>query len=249
MEGADLKDQVNTAIVTGGSNGIGAAICGAILANGSKVFNLDRQVGEQTHSRLHTREVDLLDPAATREVVAEIAASNQVTQFIHNAGMIRPALLQDVDPADMQDLAQLHLSAPLIILQAMLPTLRASGSGRVVLISSRAAVGMKTRSAYAATKAGMIALGRTWALELARDGVTVNIIAPGPVHGTPLFHQSIAAGSVQEAELAAAIPVGRLGTPSDVANAAMFFLDRKSGFVTGQVLYVCGGASVGSPTF
>jgi NAD(P)-dependent dehydrogenase (short-subunit alcohol dehydrogenase family) len=120
--------------------------------------------------------------------------------------------------------------------------------GRIVLMSSRGALGLQTRTAYAATKAGMIGMARTWALELAADGITVNVIAPGPISGTDMFHAVVPKGSERENALAKAIPVQRLGRPDDVARAVMFFCDRANGFVTGQTLYVCGGSSVGSLT-
>ncbi len=113
-------------------------------------------------------------------------------------------------------------------------------------MSSRGALGLATRTAYAATKAGMIGMARTWALELAADGITVNVVAPGPIAGTEMFHDVVPKGSEREKALAAAIPVKRLGQPGDVARAVMFFCDRDNSFVTGQTLYVCGGASLGT---
>ena len=89
-------------------------------------------------------------------------------------------------------------------------------------------------------------MGRTWALELAPFGITVNMVAPGPIQGTHMFHEIVPAGSERETALANAIPVKRLGKPEDVANAVLFFASGESSFVTGQVLYICGGASVGT---
>ena len=169
-----------------------------------------------------------------------------VTHLVHNAGVIRPGRIADVKAADLADLSRLHLAAPLLLLQAVLPGMRARRFGRVVLLSSRAALGADTRTSYSATKSGMIGMARTWAVELAADGITVNVIAPGPVGGTAMFHAIVPAGSEREARLAASIPVGRLGRPEDVARAAMFFADPKADFVTGQTLFVCGGASLGS---
>jgi NAD(P)-dependent dehydrogenase (short-subunit alcohol dehydrogenase family) len=134
----------------------------------------------------------------------------------------------------------------LILLDAALPTMKQRRFGRVVLISSRAALGATGRTAYSATKAGLIGMGRTWALELAPFGITVNMVAPGPIHGTHMFHEIVPTGSDRETALAAAIPMRRLGQPEDVAGAVMFFAGPESAFVTGQVLYVCGGASVGT---
>ena len=92
----------------------------------------------------------------------------------------------------------------------------------------------------------MLGMARTWALELAPHGITVNVVAPGPIRSTDMFHDVIPAGSERERGLAASIPVKRLGEPQDVARAVRFFVEPDNGFVTGQVLYVCGGASVGS---
>ena len=236
----------NIAIVTGGSTGIGAEICRRMLNSGYEVISLARRKMDWRHDRLTALEVDLLDSKATAEAAADIASRFAVTHVVHNAGAIRPALLPDVQEQDLQALTQLHLGAALALVQATLPRMQSAGFGRIVLLSSRGALGLQTRSAYSATKAGMIGMGRTWALELAPHGITVNIVAPGPIRATEMFHGVVPAGSEREAALAQAIPVRRLGTPEDVANAVMFFAGRESGFVTGQVLYVCGGASVGT---
>jgi NAD(P)-dependent dehydrogenase (short-subunit alcohol dehydrogenase family) len=230
------------ALVTGGASGIGAAICAAHRAVGHHVVCLDRAPAAEGE----TVRVDLSDPEGVRTVAAELASRHAVTDLVHNAGAIRPALLADARVEDLQTLTALHLAAPMLLLQAVLPAMRAGRFGRVVLISSRAALGLPTRSAYAATKAGLIGLARTWALELAGDGITVNVVAPGPIAGTTMFHAVVPAGSEREAKLAASIPVGRLGRPEDVARAAMFFAEAANGFVTGQTLFVCGGSSVGN---
>jgi 3-oxoacyl-[acyl-carrier protein] reductase len=234
------------AIVTGGASGIGAAISRRMLADGYEVISLALRKPGWTDPQLHAIEVDLTDEQATRQAAADIAARFAVTHIVHNAGTIRPALLPDVKTKDLHELTQLHLGAALLLVQATLPSMQANAFGRIILISSRGALGLQTRSAYSATKAGMIGMGRTWALELAPHGITVNMIAPGPIGGTEMFHEIVPAGSAREAALAKQIPMRRLGTPEDVANAVMFFAARDASFVTGQVLYVCGGASVGT---
>ena len=236
----------NVAIVTGGSTGIGAGICRHMLDAGYEVVSLDLRKPERPHDRLHPVEVDLLDSAATAQVAADISGRFAVTHVVHNAGAIRPALLPDVKETDLHALAQLHLAAPLVLVQAVLPRMRENRFGRVVLMSSRAALGLQTRSAYSATKAGMIGLARTWALELAPSGITVNVVAPGPIADTEMFREVIPQGSERERTLAASIPVKRLGRSDDVARAVMFFSSRDSGFITGQTLFVCGGTSVGT---
>lgn len=234
----------HTAVITGGSQGIGADLAQAMLARGWRVISIARHKGEAAHERLEHIEADLMDPQATAQAAAEIAARHRVTHFIHNAGIILPNLIEDATPQDLQSLTQLHLGAALTLTQAFLPAMKQAGFGRILFNASRAALGAKTRTAYSASKAGMIGMARTWALELAPHGITVNVIAPGPVL-TDNFWGIIPRDSAQEADLAARLPVGRLGTPEDITHAFLFFADPKAGFVTGQTLYVCGGASIG----
>ncbi len=242
-----MTDGPRVAAVTGGSAGIGLAICERLLADGYEVVSLARRACPLAHPRLHSVEVDLIDRAATAEAAAELARRFEVTTLVHNAGVIRPALVADVKLDDLDALVELHLGCAIQLLQATLPAMRAQRFGRVVLLSSRAAVGLATRTAYSATKAGMLGMARTWALELAPDGITVNVVAPGPIR-TDMFFDLVPEGSDKERALAAAVPVKRLGESADVARAVAFFTDPAAGFVTGQVLYVCGGTSVGSLT-
>ena len=162
----------------------------------------------------------------------------------HHAETIRAALLAQVQLDDLDALVELHLGSAIALVQTALPAMRAARFGRIVAIASRAALGLPTRTAYSATKAGLIGMMRTWALELGPEGITANVVAPGPIR-TAMFHDVIPAGSEREKELAASMPVRRLGEADDVARAVSFFADPGNGFVTGQVLYVCGGTSVG----
>ena len=234
------------AVVTGGSAGIGRAICEQLLAEDCTVISLARRACEITHPRLVNRLVDLMDRQACAQVAAELAREFAVNTVVHNAGVIRAALLSEVKLGDLDALVNLHLACAVQLVQAALPTMRAQGFGRVVLLSSRAALGLATRTAYSATKAGMMGMARTWALELAPEGITVNAVAPGPIRSTEMFHAVVPAGSDKERQLAASVPVRRLGEAEDVARAVAFFASPVNGFVTGQVLYVCGGTSVGS---
>ena len=234
---------MSAALVTGGSAGIGLAIVDQLLAAGSEVVSLDRQPPGIRHERLQHVEVDLTDPAATASAVKRIG--KPVTTVIHNAGDIRPALLPEVKLDDFDALVNLHLKSAIVLVQAALPAMKAARYGRIVLVSSRAVLGLATRTSYSATKAGMLGMARTWALELAPSGITVNVVAPGPVK-TANFHGIVPEGSPQVDKVIQAIPVKRLGQPEDVARAVLFFAAREAGFVTGQVLYVCGGTSVGT---
>jgi 3-oxoacyl-[acyl-carrier protein] reductase len=237
--------QSEIAIVTGASGGIGRAIAEAMLEAGRHVVSLDRRLPDWSHARLEPIQVDLYDPKATADVAKDVAARHAISHVVHNAGIIRPNLIEQVTVEDITALSQLHLGAVLTLVQAALPGMKQRHFGRIVLIASRAALGAVTRTAYSATKSGMLGMARTWALETASHGITVNVVAPGPIE-TDMFHEVIPQGSPKVDQLARSIPVGRIGRPSDVARAVMFFSSRDADFITGQSLYVCGGASIGS---
>ena len=236
---------MTAALLTGGSAGIGRAIAQALIDADHDVISLDQMAPVVSHPRLHHVQVDLLSAAATHEVALEVAQRWRPTVLVHNAGAMRPAALPEVRRSDLDALVSLHLGAAITLVQAVLPSMRAAGWGRVVMISSRAALGLATRTSYAATKAGMIGMARTWALELGPLGVTVNVIAPGPIE-TDMFHAVLPENDPSIAALAQTIPMRRIGRPEDVAQAVRFFVGVDAGFITGQTLFVCGGASVGS---
>ena len=238
---------MSAALVTGGSAGIGRAIAKRLLDEGHEVVSLDVQPSGLAHAKLKHVHVDLSDAKATRQAAVEIVRDHAITTVVHNAGLIRPALLGELKLEDFNALVNVHLTSAISLVQAALPTMKSARFGRVVLISSRAVLGLATRTSYSATKAGMLGMARTWALELAPHGITVNVVAPGPIQ-TANFHSIVPEGSPQVEHVIQTIPVKRLGQPDDVARAVMFFADRDAGFVTGQVLYVCGGTSVGSLT-
>jgi 3-oxoacyl-[acyl-carrier protein] reductase len=249
MDTHDRDDmQARWAIVTGGSAGIGEAICRHLLDAGWGVVSMARRASAIEHPRLESIEVDLSDPTATREAAEAVCVRRPVVAVVHNAGAMRPALLPQVKVEDLAQLGALHLSCALVLVQAALPAMRARRFGRIVLVSSRAALGLATRTAYAATKAGMFGMARTWALELGADGITANVVAPGPIV-TDMFHEVVPRDQWALDATAAKIPVRRVGSPDDVARATMFFPSPDNGFVTGQALYVCGGTSIGSITY
>lgn len=234
-----------TAVITGGNQGIGAAVAKRMLDAGYGVISLGLALPDFSHPRLDAHVVDLLDNTATATLAAELANAHAVTHLLHNAGQIWPNLLEEARAEDIMGLAQLHLGAALTLVQAFVGGMKQRGFGRILFNSSRAGLGVPTRTAYSATKAGMGGMARTWALELAPHGITVNVIAPGPVL-TQNFWDLVPKDGEQQRALAARIPVGRLGEVEDVARAFMFFADPEAGFITGQTLYVCGGASVGA---
>lgn len=235
------------AVVTGGSAGIGAKLCREMLDGGYTVICVARREPEFAHERLHAVSADLTDAADTERAAGEIAGRFEVSHFVHNAGIILPSLIEEAKVTDLHTLTQLHAGAALTFVQAFLPAMKQAGFGRIIFNSSRAALGAVSRSAYSYSKAGLHGMARTWALELGPHGITVNVVAPGPVL-TDNFWGIIDKGSEREQKLANSLPVRRLGTVEDVTKALMYFADPDNGYVTGQTLYVCGGASIGGVT-
>jgi len=240
-----MSNSLPVALVTGGSAGIGAAICDDLLGIGYYVLNLSRRKPDNERANLLDIQVDLADVEATREVVSELAMKFEITNIVHNAGVIRPALIEDVEIEDVQYVTNLHIMASITLVQAALDAMKRATFGRVVIIGSRAMLGLETRTGYSATKAAQIGMVRTWAMELGKHGVTVNAIAPGPIV-TDMFTEVVPEDSDKAKSLAQSLPVKRLGRPGDVSRAVTFLLSPDNGFITGQCIFVCGGASLGS---
>jgi len=233
------------ALVTGGSAGIGASICQHLLDEGYHVLNLSRRKSDSQSDRITDVEVDLSDVEATKNAIAELAEKYEILSLVHNAGVIRPDLIEDVKLEDVEYVTRLHLYTSILLTQGVLEAMKAKKFGRIVLISSRAMLGLATRTGYSATKAAQIGLVRTWAMELGQHGITVNAVAPGPIV-TDMFTEVVPEDSDKALEIAQSIPVRRLGRPADVSRAVMFLLSPDNGFITGQCIFVCGGASLGS---
>lgn len=232
-------------LVTGASAGIGRAISEMLLESGRTVINLDYAEPNWSHPHLVSFQADLTDARQTNELADRITSEYAITALVNNAGATRPGTIDTATLADLDYVVNLHLQASLILIQAALPSLRACGNGRIVNMSSRAALGKPDRVVYSATKAALLGMTRTLAMELGGDGITVNAIGPGPI-ATELFRNSNPEGAPRTQKIIDSIIVKRLGTPEDVARAAMFFLHPDNSFVTGQVLYVCGGTTLGS---
>jgi NAD(P)-dependent dehydrogenase (short-subunit alcohol dehydrogenase family) len=239
----DKVMKTKTTLITGGTSGIGASIAKSLLAKGERVITLGLEMPNWVHENLYGYKADLTDEKQTKKAADLISAEHKINSVVHNAGIILPNLLSKVETSDVLTLSHIHLAAPIALTQAILPNMINDKNGRIVFISSRASMGMPTRSAYAATKAGIHGLARTWALELAENNITVNVIAPGPVLTQNFWDLVPKDGELQQ-EISDNIPVGRIGTAEDIAHAVEFFLDKKSSFVTGQILYVCGGTSL-----
>ncbi len=231
-----------TAVITGGSLGIGAAITARLAADGFRTVVLDIAAPAGQPDTFHR--IDLSDAAATHQLCDEIAAAEPVTCLVNNVGIVAPALLEDTPVQDFDRLMHLNVRPSLICAQAFVPGMKQRGAGRIVMNTSRASKGKELRTVYSATKGAAQSMARTWALELGPFGITVNCVAPGPI-GTEAFWRNNPPDAPRTRAIIDGVPVRRMGTPGDVANAVAFFCAPEAGFVTGQTLYVCGGVTVG----
>jgi NAD(P)-dependent dehydrogenase (short-subunit alcohol dehydrogenase family) len=232
-----------TFLVTGVSRGIGRAIADRLMAAGHHVVGLARTPPASGFAGGFFA-CDLADADGTRRALDRIAAAHEIDGVVNNAAVGIMSRLGEVDLGDFDTMIEVNLRAAVQVAQAALPGMRRRGWGRIVNIASRTAFGKSGRSVYGATKAALIGMTRTWALELARDGITVNAVAPGPID-TELFRATNAPDSPTTRAIMAAIPAGRLGRPEEVAAAVAFLASEEAGFITGQTLAVCGGMTVG----
>ncbi|MFF2631494.1 3-oxoacyl-ACP reductase FabG [Microbacterium sp. NPDC058021] len=243
-----------TAIVTGAARGIGAATARRLAAAGHAVAVLDLDAAacadtvaaiEAEGGTARAVGADVSDAAAVASAVATITADlGAPTILVNNAGIIRDNLLFKMSEDDWDAVLTVHLRGAFLMTKAVQAHMVDAGWGRIVNLSSTSALGNRGQANYAAAKAGMQGFTKTLAIELGRYGVTANAVAPGFIQtdmtrataermGVP-FEDFVAA-------MAKEIPVGRGGTPEDVATAVAFFVGEDAGFISGQVLYVAGG--------
>jgi len=221
------------AVVTGTSSGIGAATAARLIADGWRVTGLDRVATASTSPQLKTIEIDLADVDRVQNALRSIT---EVDALVHAAGYMRVAPLGELNPSDGEGMWRVHVQAAAIIANSLIP--RLSNGGRIVLIGSRTAEGAAGRSQYAATKAALIGMARSWAAELAPRGITVNIIAPGATE-TPMLQDPSRSGVAPRKP-----PIGRFIQPREIAALTSFLLSEDAGAITGQQIVVCGGGSL-----
>ena len=246
-----------TVMVTGGGGGIGGALCRAFAAEGASVAVLDRdeEAGRAVADSLTADGAEALAvacdiaerPSVDAAVERATAALGPVDVLVNNAGWDLFVPFLDTAPEDWSRLIDINLVGSLNMHHAVLPGMVERGGGRVVNISSDAArVGSSGEAVYAACKAGIIAFSKTLAREHSRDGVTLNVVCPGPTDTALLASVTDAAANPEKLREAfrRAIPIGRLGQPEDLAGAVLFFASDAASFVTGQVLSVSGGLTM-----
>ncbi len=223
-------------LITGGASGIGAAIAVRCRQDGYEPVVIDR-IGDGIQA-------DLSDPEQTARALELALEGGPITRLVNNVGIVVPADAESQTMDELQLAWALNVRCAVQCMQALLPGMKEAEFGRIVNMSSRASLGKELRTAYAASKAGLIGMTRVWALELGLYGITANAIGPGPIR-TQLFDLANPPGEARTQKIIDAVPVKRVGNPEDIAHAASFLLDGRSGFTTGQILYVCGGMTVG----
>lgn len=242
------------ALVTGGARGIGAAIAERLAADGCDiaVMDLDPAACADTVARIEALgrraiavTVDVANEASVQTAVeAAEAALGPPAILVNNAGVLREKTLAKMTLDDWQVVQDVNLRGAFLMCRAVQPAMRRLGHGRIINLASIAALGAYGQANYAAAKAGLIGLTRTLALEMGKSGITANVVAPGFVVTQMTAAVAERLGVTFEAMIADVvrdIPAGRPGQPKDIANAVAFFADPRSGFVSGQVLFVAGG--------
>lgn len=235
-----------TAVVTGAARGIGRAIAARLARDGYRVLLLDRDQADAEAAARALRDLgflaasaglDIRDRGAVSEALDAHAPAAQV--LVNNAGIFSDKPFMSLTENDFEVMLGVNVVGSFVVAQEVLK--RMPDGGRIVHIASRAVLGQRNNAHYAASKSALIGLTRTMAMELGPRGITVNAIAPGLID-TPML------GGLSEARRAELIrlqPTGRMGTPEDIAHAAAFLASPASGFITGHVLFVDGGKSLG----
>lgn len=220
------------ALVTGASSGIGAAIVERLLRDGWRVTGISRRPATIDHPAFEHLSLDLNDVDSIANAIAGLAP----TALIHAAGMLKVGPLGSLSHDDGASMWRLHVDVAERLANALAP--RLPQGGRIVFIGSRTASGAAGRGQYAATKAALVALARSWASELAPRGITVNVVAPAATE-TPMLNDPTRATIAPKLP-----PIGRFIRPDEVAAAVAFLLSGEAAAITGQQLVICGGSSL-----
>jgi len=229
-------------LITGGSMGIGAAIVRRTLEDGYDCIVLDR-TPPVSASAARFIGVDLTDGAAIATAVQQATRDGPVARIVNNVGINLPAEIEKATAEDLRRMIDVNVMASVELVRLLTPGMKAARFGRIVNITSRSALGRPNLSLYVASKAAVNGLTRSWALELAAHGVTVNAVGPGVID-TDLLARTFPPLSERREALERSIPAGHIGAPEDISGAVSFFLAEATRYVTGQVLYVCGGTSL-----
>ena len=229
-------------VVTGASKGIGRATAEALRESGWSVIGVARSAPSRFPGEFLV--ADLGDAGSTQALAAQLTARGDVLGIVNNVGLARHETFGDVAPAAFAEVMDFGVRPALQLTQALLPAMREARFGRIVNVSSLVVRGLPFRTSYAAAKAALESLTRTMAVELAKEGITANAVAPGPTE-TELFRANNPPGGDGEARYLAQVPAGRLGKPEEIAALIAFLASDAAGFITGQIIGADGGASLG----
>jgi 3-oxoacyl-[acyl-carrier protein] reductase len=232
-----------TTLITGASKGIGRAVSERLAASGHHVVGIARRADDPTFPGTLVS-ADLADRRATDEILRDLTARYSFDGVVNNVGFIRLGRIGEIDIDQFEESFRRNLTPAVQTVQAVLPAMREKNWGRVINLSSLTILGVADRTAYAGAKSAISSFTRTWALELAQNGITVNAVAPGPIE-TEMFRVNTPAGSEAERRFLSMIPMKRLGKPDEIAALIDFLLSENAGFITGQTLFADGGASIG----
>jgi 2-hydroxycyclohexanecarboxyl-CoA dehydrogenase len=236
-----------TVLVTGGGGAIGSAICKRFAEAGSRVLvaDRDRRTAEGTAGQLKGKALvfDIADYAAAKKAIE----NESIDILVNNAGWDRFQNFVDTEPKEWDVLIDVNLRGPLNMHHLVVPGMLQRGNGRIVNISSDAArVGSSGEALYSACKGGIIAFSKTLAREVARKGITVNVVCPGPTD-TPILRGFLGEGEAGQKvydALVRAIPMKRVGQPDDIPGIVAFLASDEAAFITGQVISVSGGLTM-----
>ena len=243
-----------TAVITGGAKGIGLGIAKELARHGCRIALWDMDQDALCAAtkevaalgvEVQAFQVNVADQVQVEAAVTQLRASfGRIDVLVNNAGIGGDRLVTKMDLDFWKRVIDINLTSQFICSKAVIPGMVERNFGRIINIGSRAWLGNRGQASYSASKGGVVSFTRSLALEFARNGITANAIAPGIVE-TPLFatlNDEVVDG------LKKSVPMQRIGQPDDIAQAVRFFAEPASNYITGQLLYVCGGRSLSSPS-